>query len=937
MHFFRAGIVSAMLLATTPSFSQEYLRLMDDLQVNFYTAVQAAEDYFATHDNGKGSGYMDFLRWKAENEYRYYPSGDRSQTAPDFGAKAYKEFLAKNKVAAQKSLFPNGWNDLGPYSANNITEGYNPGIGRVESFWVDRANTQHIYMGARGGGFWKTLDGGATWTNTTDFLVAAGVNAIDVDPFDLKHVLINVRNGQNGYTHGIYFSDDYGDTWNESNFNPTTLGWGGLGSNAQINKIVYHPTQQDLVFICSNKGLFRSTNNLQTWTAVIANKDISDLEIDPNDLNYLYAYQRNQNVVQISQDTGLTFVASNDVTGNAGARGFITASLAEPHYLYFASSNGVWQSQDNGMNWTFLSNPDESCQGFAVSDITPNIMIYGYLNIERSGDGGQNFYQIVDWNTTNPGPNYTHADIRTLECYNGVFYVGTDGYLCKTSNNGASWERLNDGTGIREFYAIGLSQSNWKVQMGGSQDNGTSILDETGWIEWNGGDGMEAVVQPLNDEWMVGSWQYGTRQVTRNGGQTRLGANNPEGGSSEADWQAPLLVDPNEQMRVYHFGSSIYRADDFGFNWEIIGNPNIGIIKNAAIAENDNNIMVVARNEKIMLTTDGGATFTSIRGSLPNATITDIGFAPTNDSIIIVTYGTYQIDNKKVYISKDLGTTWTNITSNLGNLPIRSVVIDHSDSMNIYLGAEIGVYTKTMNGDTWQLYSTNLPNCSARDLEIQYGSNTLRAATYGRGLWEYHLVGRENYPAILTTNITDTPDDSYPKSGYDQYVTSTISYGGTVAAAFIKWSLNTPTFDQTISMSNTSDSTWKTDLPIVNYNAYNKIYFKVFAVGENQDTTETYKFMYTIKPGLQVGIIESDFEKNVSIYPNPTSGKFAVEIPEIGNSGAELSIVTVDGKLVYSEKVTSLVQLIDPKLSVGMYLVSIVANNKKAVIKLVVE
>lgn len=50
---------------------------------------------------------------------------------------------------------------------------------------------------------------------------------------------------------------------------------------------------------------------------------------------------------------------------------------------------------------------------------------------------------------------------------------------------------------MREFYRIGISQSDRNIHIGGSQDNGTSILDEEGWLEWNGGDGMEAVVHPL--------------------------------------------------------------------------------------------------------------------------------------------------------------------------------------------------------------------------------------------------------------------------------------------------------------------------------------------------------------------------------------------------------------------------------------------------------
>ena len=109
-------------------------------------------------------------------------------------------------------------------------------------------------------------------------------------------------------------------------------------------------------------------------------------------------------------------------------------------------------------------------------------------------------------------------------------------------------------------------------------------------------------------------------------------------------------------------------------------------------------------------------------------------------------------------------------------MPIRSVVIDHTDNSTIYLGTEIGVYKKAMSENIWSSYSENLPNMTVMELEIIYGSNTLRAATWGRGLWEYSIDGREDFPAILTTEISNQPTDTQPKVNIDQYVTSTITY-----------------------------------------------------------------------------------------------------------------------------------------------------------------
>jgi hypothetical protein len=301
-------------------------------------------------------------------------------------------------------------------------------------------------------------------------------------------------------------------------------------------------------------------------------------------------------------------------------------------------------------------------------------------------------------------------------------------------------------------------------------------------------------------------------------------------------------------MRIYDFRDSIYMSNDFGDTWTSVGKPSsfTGTIKQAAIAENNSKIMVIASYQHIDKSTDGGYTFSNIKGTLPNYSIEDIAFDPTNDDVIVVVYARYQADNKKVYITQNGGQSWTNITYNLGNMPIRSVVIDNTPARNIYLGAEIGVYTKAMNGNSWTLYNPDLPNVTIEEMEINYGSNTIKAATWGRGIWEYSVIGRNNYPSILTTKMTKNPTAIKPVEGASQSITSVISYNGTLSSVFVKWGKDTTALTNTIAMTNTVDSTWVSNSAIPNFAAGTKIYFKVFAVGSNGDTSATYRFMYDV-------------------------------------------------------------------------------------------
>ena len=546
----------------------------------------------------------------------------------------------------------------------------------------------------------------------------------------------------------------------------------------------------------------------------------------------------------------------------------IDTSLDCPSCVYIGTGDGIWKSVDEGASFTFVSNPGlGNYGGFAVSDTDENIMLNGNIDVHMSVDGGLTFNKTTFWSqgNSNYASNgaYVHADIRGAHFQNGALWVNTDGFLCKSLDNGISWQ-IYEGQGIRENYNLGVSQSNHYRTISGSQDNGTSIKSDNNWIEFYGADGMEGIIHPLNDDWMIGSLQNGGRRRTKDGGMSQSGVT-PAG--QVGYWIAPLAYDPNDQMTVYHFGENIFKSEDFGSTWANIGTPNFtGTIKYATIAENNSDIIIAARNEFIEKSMDGGVTFSSIKSNLPNYSITDVAFDPNDDNVIVVTYGRYQNDNSKVFITTDQGTSWQNITYNLNNMPVRSVVIDHTDASTIYLGTEIGVYKKAMGDNSWSLYNNDLPNVSILELEVMYGSNTLRAATWGRGLWEYALDGRADHPAILKTEITQQPSETMPQFGTDQFVTATISYDNSITSANVEWSANTPDFGNTISMTNTSGEVWVSDSAIPNYPEGTKMYFKVAAVGSTNDSSETYKFSYTVKAGAPEFLI--DYGSSWSYYDN---------------------------------------------------------------------
>lgn len=846
--------------------------MMHNNTINFYDVVTAAESYFSTIDkDAKSSGYKNFMRWVNNNEYKYFPSGNRQLVDPEFAIKTYRSFKKNNSTITNRQNTGSGWRELGPFLVENITGHYAAGIGRVEDVYVDPNNTQKIYIGSRSGGLWKTLDEGATWLPTdTENLPASGVNTIAVNPTNTNHVYINVQNSKNNYSYGIYQSYNAGDTFTETAFNPTNLGFGGLGSNFRIFTIIHHPTLPGVLFVGTSRGLFKTNTNFTNWSHIITSGQFFQIKFHPTNSAIVYAINHQngfRNFLYTSTNSGDSF-STTSITANNNSLARIDVTPNEPNSIYFASNSGVFKSTNTGTNFSLLASPSFGTDGFAVNDTDASNMIIGALDIATKISASSNFTKTTDWNLYGAmngngtleqnyfnSTAYVHADLRVAKSVNGNFYAGTDGFLAKSSDGGLTWQNLmlDASPGIRENYKLGLSQSDNSVIICGSQDNGTSIKNPNEWVETYGADGMEGIVMPLNPNYMIGSFQFGGRIRTTDAGDSNSIVTS---NSTNGWWEAPLAYDPNNHFKIYDFRNGVYVSENFGSSYTYVGMPSFLAsnpgnywwqIRNAEIAQNNSDIIIVSRSSEIEKSVDGGVNFFNIRNNLPNHEIQDIAFNPNNDDDIIVVNASYQNNNQKIYRSTNGGNSWTNITYNLGDIPVHAVVIDHTTNPYIYIGTEIGVYYKPLNGTTWTLYNTNLPNVTIEELEINYGANTLKAATWGRGLWEYDLVGRDNFPSIEKTEITDAPMLDKPKLGTSQIVTSTIAYSGTLTNVEVRYSINNQLFNNTIPMFNTGGNAWTANEPLPDGVLDDKIYFKVIATGSNSDTSETYKFMYQVR------------------------------------------------------------------------------------------
>ena len=745
-------ILYTFLLSFLYTESQDYLEMINSEEFTVQEIQNAAKQYFEIRGTGRGTGYKSFKRWEY-NAIRMQDENGFLKSSSFYinELERYNSEINNATPSSQTSLV-SSWEQLGPTSWNQ-TSGWNPGVGRITSIAIDTNDTNHIIVGSPGGGVWKTTDGGVNWSALTDNLSNIYVYALTIDPVDSDIYYWGSSSGV------IFKSTDAGATWNQ-------LADTGYGT---INKILINPSDTSKMF-CSSRfqGIFKSTDGGVNWSLIHSDSSTGhDIEFKPGDYSVVYA---SGDRFFKSTDSGQSFskIVNNVVTGtdlNSDAK-MIGVSAANPDVVYLLEASGsvfggFHKSTDGGDNFTKLDHTNKNYFGYssAADDdrgqaprdmdiiVNPNdvndVHIAGILSW-RSTDGGVNFNISSQWvpqDATNENIGYCHADIDIMIYQNNKIYVGSDGGIfvanAPLTVSNTYYTDLSAGLGIRQFYKIGISQTNPVIVTGGSQDNGTSVYRADGvWYDWLGADGMETFIDHSDPNVLYGTSQFGSLYKSTNQGQS--GTDLPSPDNKQGDWITPFEQDPSDANTVYSGYDQIYKSTNGGQSWTAIS-QNFGSNANhLKIAPSNSDIMYAAVGSSLFKTTTGGGSIFENWPSLSgfSGNINSIAIHPTNPNKLAIATNSSQ----KIYVSTDGGTTWISKLYDLPNFAALALVWDTTYNEDIlYLGMNYGVYYLRENTTSWVLYNTGLPNVKVNELEINFADKKIYAATYGRGLLRVDL------------------------------------------------------------------------------------------------------------------------------------------------------------------------------------------------------
>jgi photosystem II stability/assembly factor-like uncharacterized protein len=826
--FLASLLILLPILAQAQPFKYKYY----DQTVNVNDLIQEAEAWYQEHGTGPGKGWKTYQRWRYEYAHRFYPSGDRSTFDPMIAAKEYARFKAtqaSNKIASTTGY----WTFRGPASADNILPpNWAAGLGQVAAVWAGAQTTDTVYLGSRSGGFWKTTNGGTTWHSTTQDLPAMGVVDIEVHPDRANEVWILTRHAA-GYSYGLLKSTDFGETWGATGLTYTA-------QQAYAGEFVM--ASADSFYVSTNGGIQRSVDGGATWTSCY-NGNMVTMTGHPTNSQVLYAFDSNSLTQMRRSTNGGTTWTNHSIAGQSGYP-FMTTTAAAPANVYVASGSGIFKSTDQGATWANIS-VDPTNSGFmtlGVSATDPDLIFAGSLNQYKSTDGGTNWTVFADW-VNYFGNNYIHADMRVFRAWGNDIYVGTDGFLGHSSDNGQTWTKINQGTGLREFYRIGCSVMNAEDIVGGSQDNGTSAMIDGTWYEWIGADGMQAHFDYNNPDIWFGTIQNGSLQRTTQAGQNADGI----APSTNGAWITPSVIDPSNENTLFIAYDSVFKSVDNGDHWQGLAALPGGNQDELAIAPSDSSILYISRGNELKRSTDNGHTWAYVNAGLPNNFINRIAVHPDDPMHVVICYSGFAAAHK-VYRSTNGGSTWTNVSGNLPNLPANALAWIEGTPMRMVLGMDVGVYYADAGTSAWTLYADSLPALVVNDLEVLNGAGLLRVGTWGRGVWEAPIPGREGKPQIVRISMDPASFGPRPKPADSVHVQAVVLSPGGIQSVTMRWGTSVASQPTILTMQHVQGDTFAGIIPPQPEGT--RVYYRITAYAPNGDSARTERLMYRVKAAI---------------------------------------------------------------------------------------
>lgn len=469
-----------------------------------------------------------------------------------------------------------------------------------------------FYMGATGGGVWKTTDAGNNWKNISDGYFGGTIGAIAIAPSNESIVYVgegenSMRGNVSEGLEGMWKSTDDGKTWKNI----------GLKEGRHIVRLIVHPKNPDIVWAAvmghlfgpnENRGVYKSMDGGATWKKVLyvnAQTGASDLIIDPSNPDNLYAgtwelirtpYSLESggagSGMYKSTDGGNTWVSIKNNKGlPKGVWGIVGVAVAKSNtdklYALIENANGgLYTSNDAGATWELASSDNNIRQRawyytkVFVDPTDENKVYCPNVNFMVSADGGKNFSSLRT-------PHGDHHDLwidpknpkRMIVCDDGGAQVSMDA--------GRNWSSMMNQPTVQTYRLSTDNSFPYRI-LAAQQDNSAfriksstygAFIGENDFEVTAGGESGYIVADPLNSDVVYGG-SYGgliTRFDHKTGENRVINVwpDNPMGAGAEAmkyrfQWNHPIFFSPHNPKKLYTAGNHLFSTENEGASWDML-------------------------------------------------------------------------------------------------------------------------------------------------------------------------------------------------------------------------------------------------------------------------------------------------------------------------------------------------------------------------------
>ncbi|TAL62766.1 MAG: PKD domain-containing protein [Bacteroidetes bacterium] len=518
------------------------------------------------------------------------------------------------------------------------------GVGRMISRILINPTNTNVLIVATSNGIYRSTDAGVTFTQainaTTTLPVAGSFKDVEFKPGDPNTV----------YACGSEFfkSTNGGQTWTKVS--------SGVPAANLVSRMAIAVTAADptVVYMIVGKpgpsygteGFYKSTTSGASFTKPstpnIGTQQWYDLCIAANPTNAQEILLGGQTEFLKSTNGG---TAWNDISGSTHVD-YHDVMYTNGTTCYLSSDGGVWKSTANGSSWTDLSDGLAIAQmyGFGQSATNPNLLIQGWQ------DNGTNLY-TGSWSATNIGGDGMKAVIswgndankwgtsqygRIMRSTGGSFSPGTTGITEYTGAAPNPWvtEIVEDPSTANTLYC-GFSNV-WK------STDGASSWTKLGTIG-SGTVNVQAIAAvPTTNGQTIWAAKGGTLYKTTNGGTSWVvqAGGIPNGNISD------IVVHPTDVNKAWvtfsGFSNAIkvYGTSNQGASWTNLSGsvPNVPV-NCIEIDKNGNDALYIGTDAGVFFKDATMSVWQPFSQGLPNVMVTQLNIYYAGSKIRASTYG----------------------------------------------------------------------------------------------------------------------------------------------------------------------------------------------------------------------------------------------------------------------------------------------------------